>query len=315
MVNLIKNENMKIYRRVRTWVMIGLLVLLVGAASFIIWFEDGRHIASGDWRAQLEQQIENDNQFLKESGLADQTKQQVQHQITKAVYQLEHDIKPLEGTMWGAVSNLTGFVMLISLFVVIVAGDTLANEFSTGTIKLLLIRPASRTKILISKYVACVLFGILLLFVLFIVSFLANGALYGFGGWTDPYLKVDDAGTVLEKSMILYVWSDYLFSAVSAIMYVTISFMISAVFRSSAMAIGISIFTMFVASELLTVLLYRYEWSKFLLFPNMNLKVYLEGIPYKEGMTMGFSISVLLVYFVVINLLTWLVFTKRDVAT
>ncbi|MFD2875395.1 ABC transporter permease [Paenibacillus rhizoplanae] len=49
------------------------------------------------------------------------------------------------------------------------AADSVAGEFTWGTIKLLLIRPWSRSKILLSKYISLVIFslvstGVLILF-------------------------------------------------------------------------------------------------------------------------------------------------------
>ena len=42
MVNLVLNENMKIYRRVRTWVLIGLMATLVLYINFIEWHSGGK---------------------------------------------------------------------------------------------------------------------------------------------------------------------------------------------------------------------------------------------------------------------------------
>jgi ABC-2 type transport system permease protein len=41
---------------------------------------------------------------------------------------------------------------------------------------------------------------------------------------------------------------------------------------------------------------------------------YVEGTPMVEGMTMTFSIIMLLVYFVIFQFLAFIVFKKRDVA-
>src|SRR5699024_10739081 len=57
------------------------------------------------------------------------------------------------------------------------------------------------------------------------------------------------------------------------------------------------------------------SWSKYILFANTDLTVYdsLLG-PVREEMTMGFSIVVLAVYWIVFIVAAWLFFTKRDVA-
>jgi ABC-2 type transport system permease protein len=314
LVSLIQNENMKIYRRIRTWIMALLLVIIVIGASLIMFFvENGQEMKNGDWRAQLEQQQADFKTQLADAQTDEQFKKMITKDLTLVEYQLDNDIAPLDTTMWGPISSLTGIVFLITLFVVIVAGDSLAGEFSTGTIKLLLIRPASRLKIMLSKYYALIIFGLFLLVVLFVSSFLINGALYGFSGWSQSYISVDAAGMIQEESTLLHLWKEYFLGAVATVMYVTFAFMISAVFRSSAMAIGISIFAMF-AGVSVTAIFQKYAWSKYSLFANVDLSQHINGNPFRDEMTMGFSVSILIVYFVIFNVLSWAVFTRRDVA-
>ncbi|MBB5324649.1 ABC-type transport system involved in multi-copper enzyme maturation permease subunit [Anoxybacillus tepidamans] len=56
------------------------------------------------------------------------------------------------------------------------------------------------------------------------------------------------------------------------------------------------------------------QWAKYILFANTNLAQYIDGTPLVKGMTMPFSLAVLLVYFVAFNAVTWWTFQKRDVA-
>src|SRR5690625_7731056 len=82
-------------------------------------------------------------------------------------YYLEHDIQPSTYGAWQFVADNAGLLSIVSLLTIIVAAGIVANEFRWGTIKLLLIRPISRTKILASKYIAVLLFAFFtLLFVL-----------------------------------------------------------------------------------------------------------------------------------------------------
>ncbi|MBE3554796.1 MAG: ABC transporter permease, partial [Thermicanus sp.] len=59
----------------------------------------------------------------------------------------------------------------------------------------------------------------------------------------------------------------------------------------------------------------RYGWVKYILFANTDLRQYFDGTPLVEGMTLSFSITVLLAYFLIFNLLSWILFMKRDVAS
>lgn len=311
MVNLIRNENMKLYRRPRTWIMVGFMIAVVLFFSIMNWYYDDM---KGDaWRDQVIQERQELTEILKDPNMEEENKANFQELIATYDYQLEHDIRPEAGTMWDGINDSAELVVLITLFTVIIAGDSLAGEFTTGTIKLLLIRPVNRLKILISKYLSMLKFGILLLLILFIVSILINGLLYKFGQMNLPLVSINNEGQIVERNMFTNLWKTYLLNGVSTIIFVTMAFMISSAFRSSTMAIGFSIFALF-AGSLVSELLQRYEWSKYLLFANIDLSQHLSGRPYQEGMTLTFSIIVLSTYFLIFNLVSWLVFTRRDVA-
>jgi ABC-2 type transport system permease protein len=204
-------------------------------------------------------------------------------------------------------------VGLVTLLTVIVAADSVAAEFTWGTIKLLLIRPATRTKILLSKYAATLQFALFLLILLFLGSVLANGIAYGFSGWSAPSLSAGVDGTVHERLAALDMLAVYGLKAIELVMVVTLAFMISSVFRSAVLAVGLSIFLMLL-SQPITYILLQWNWGKYFLFANTDLTQYMNGQPLAEGMTLGFSVTVLLVYFIAFNALSWLVFTRRDVA-
>ncbi len=304
---------MKTYRRWRTWVMVVMMIGAVLLGSFVEWYYDDKQTPEGAWRDEAKESRQEYAKMLEDPKFSAEAKENIQGWIATIDYRLEHDIRPTDGTMWDGILGSAELIMLITLFTVIIAGDSMAGEFSSGTIKLLLIRPANRLKIMAAKYVSMIQFGLLLLVLLFVVSVLANGLLYQFQLMDLPLLQVDADGQVREFNMVGHLWKTYLLNGVSTIMFVTMAFMISTAFRSSAMAIGVSIFALF-AGTILMELLQRYEWSKYLLFANIDLSQHLVGRPYQPDMTMAFSIGVLAAYFIVFNLVAWLVFTRRDVA-
>ncbi|WP_144556011.1 ABC transporter permease [Bacillus sp. X1(2014)] len=313
MLNLVLNENMKIYRRVRTWILVGLMAAFVLFVNIMEWHSDGKQAKGEGWRAELQQENQQWSKILKQPKLDKEDRTFYQQQIAINNYHLEHNIRSTDGTMWDGVNGSASLMIVITIFTIIIVGDSVAGEFSTGTIKLLLIRPASRVKILVSKYLSFLLFGMLLLITLFVISVAVNGILYGFGYMNLPLVNMTADGQIVERNMVINLWKTYMMNGVSTVMYVTMAFMISSAFRSSAMAIGFSIGALFAGNMVLQVL-HRFDWSKYLLFANTDLTQYLSGRPFQEGMTLSFSIGVLVVYFLVFNLISWLIFTRRDVA-
>ncbi|MDF2837567.1 MAG: hypothetical protein K0Q63_3207 [Paenibacillus sp.] len=258
---LIKNENMKIYLRIRTYVMLGILLALTIIIS-VMWLSFGERSATSMWEVM----------FMESSIL----------------------------------------FFLVTIFTVVVAAGAVAEEFTSGTIKLLLIRPWSRSKILLSKYIAVLLFAIMLAIVLFVSTLLVNWLLFGIGNGSP------DAGIIPQgnnDSPFEYLLKYYGLTLITSVVTVTLSFMLSTIFRSSGLAIGMALFLLLVVNNFVQLLtLLDYKWVDYVLFVHMNLTQYLGDYPMSEGMSLGFSLAVLAVYYVLFIALTWVVFKKRDVA-
>lgn len=253
-LQLVQNENMKIYRRLRTWIMFAILVLLTV--------------------------------------------------LFGALFYLGSESAPLGA--WDAVDQLSLLYFLVSIFSVVVASDIVAGEFTWGTIKLLLIRPWTRSKILASKLVAVLLFT------------LAMTAVYLAASMAVSFLLFPDirSGIFSEGSSPFgYIMENLLYSYIDLLVITVFSFMISAVFRSGGIAIGLSMFILF-AGNIFTMLFHpeRYAWAKYMLFVNMDLGQYRGGQTGPAGMTLGFSAAVLTGYVVLFLVIAWLAFGKRDVA-
>lgn len=311
MINLVRNENMKLSHSISTWIMMGILVLIIVVAGLLTRFT-GPQAPKSDWKAELTIQ----NQDIKKSLVSPEAPKEYKDALKKNLqtneYRLENDIAPVQNnSLWGFVEGMGGVISLIALFAIVMGGKIVANEFSEGTIKLLLIRPSKRWKILLSKYIAVIGYTLLMLLVLFIVSFLLGGILFSFSGAGTPFLT-NSSGKIAEVNMIVHILELYGLKSINLIMMVTLAFMISTVFRNSSMATGVGVFLLTVGN-VITMLLTKYNWSKYILFANTDLNQYISGEPLVKGMTMKFSIIVLIAYFIIFNVISYIGFTKRDI--
>lgn len=258
-MNLIRNENMKMFRRPRLFVMLGIIIGLV-------------IVFSGVW----------------------------------------YSVDKGESAMWEVVITETMFLYwIITIFAAIASASTVAEEFSSGTIKLLLIRPWNRSKILLSKYISSLLFALFFAAAFLASLMLVNWILFDlFGSGT-----VDRLSSVTGVSNIEYMFKYYGLLFLGTMMTVTISFMLSTVFRSSILAIATALFIEIVVNNFMQLLgLVKYKWIDYVLFVHLDLTKYVGGNVSNNGMTLGFSLSVLGVYYVLFMALTWYIFNKRDVA-
>ena len=316
MLNLIQNENMKIFRHVSTYIMLGLLIIIVIATAGLQTKLSPQPASTTDWKTQLTQQnteLQKSITQVQTQGVAVEQSLATFEKIIKTNnYRIEHNLPPDQGkALWGFVTQLAGTISIVSLFTIIIAAGIVAGEFNSGTIKLLLIRPLKRWKVLLSKYLAVLLFALDALIILFLASFLVGGIVCGFSGASQPYLGFAN-GNVTEVNMLWHIFTTYAYACVNLLMMVTFAFMISTVFRNNSLAVGISLFLMFTGNALVGFL-GQYNWVKYILFANTNLMVYSDGAPVVKGMTMTFSLLVLAAYFIAFNVISWLVFNKRDV--
>lgn len=207
---------------------------------------------------------------------------------------------------WDAVDQLSFLYFLVSIFTVVIASDIVAGEFTWGTIKLLLVRPWTRSKILSSKLLAVLLFTLTMTAVYLLANIAVSFLLF-------PNIQSGffPAGT----GPLSYILEDLLYNYIDLLVITLFSFMVSTVFRASGIAIGLSMFILF-AGNIFTMLFHpsRYPWAKYMLFVNMDLSQYRGGQVGPAGMTLGFSAAILSGYVLLFLVISWFVFKKRDVA-
>ncbi|MCL6573062.1 MAG: ABC transporter permease [Bacillus sp. (in: Bacteria)] len=309
MVNLLKNEWMKIFRRPGTYVMIAILIGITLMVGIFSKYQESDVAVDKNWEQTLQQENKALNDQMK------QTKMDFKKEITINNYRIEHNIPPREKYhVWSFVKDASQLIILAGLFTIIVSAGIVASEFNWGTIKLLLIRPINRSKILASKYLTVLLYALLMLAILFVFSTLLGAILFGMPDQAVPYLNYSN-GQVTEQNIVVHLMINYGLSSIDTIMLATMAFMISSVFRNSSLAIGLSIFLLFTGAQFTLLLAMKFSWAKYLLFANTDLSQYFEGIPMLDGMTLSFSIIMLLVYFFIFQFLAFFVFNKRDIAS
>lgn len=292
--------------------MVGLLLLFVAGIG-LVSKNDHSTPDAAKWQTTVQQSITELKSELKTEHNPRAIKQ-LENQLKIKEYALAHDTPPINYSVWSYTEIGTQFISLVSLLVIVVAGGIVANEFSWGTVKSLLVKPYSRSKILLAKYLCVLQFALFLLIVLFASTFLCKGMLFGFTHMDAPYLFVDAVGNVQEGNMILSLLSKYGLASVELLFVATIAFMLSSIFRNPSLAIGMAFILQLVGSGVTQLLAAKYSWAKYSLFANTSLSMYTEGSPLIDGMTLSFSLTVLLVYYLLFLAVTWTGFTKRDIA-
>jgi ABC-2 type transport system permease protein len=312
MLKLIHNEQVKIYTRKSTWLMYLILAGLIVTFAFITnnVSSPNKDYQGDNWRQELKEENQKLAKEMKKDELAASNNASI---IEENNYRLKHDIRPETYGAWQFAKENASFLLVVSLLAIIIAGGIVANEFRWGSIKLLLIRPISRSGILLSKYLAVLLFTLYTTIFVFIIAWIVGAIFYGVGE-INPVIVIETNDGFTSTTLLKDTFTSYGFQLVKLVMMTTLAFMISTVFRNSSLAIGLALFLMMGGSSIIPLLANK-EWAKYILFTNMDLSQYLGvNTPLIKGMTLSFSITVLIVYYAVFLLTSWIVFLKRDVA-
>lgn len=140
-----------------------------------------------------------------------------------------------DGPRSNTVNNLY-FSIIVALFAVLIGGWIMGSEFQLGTIRLLLIRPKTRTKILMAKFTAALVLCLGVYIAGCLLNILANGICFGFSDFAFPNYNV--AGGV---NFFGFYIPEMLACSVSIIFGFSIAFMLSMLVKNIAVSIAIPV--------------------------------------------------------------------------
>ncbi|GHH96788.1 ABC transporter permease [Neobacillus kokaensis] len=325
MNKLVQNEMLKLIAKKRLVVIaliIGVLVILFTYAQYKQVQTQREKLGTSDWRTILQQQIVDTTNRLSSSRISDEWKKQLQISLQQQQYYLDHDINPAEP---GAPTFMRIFLensidLFIPLMVMVIASDLVSSEHSLGTVKLLLTRPVNRWKVLLSKYITLCLAISLIIAITGFLSYAISGVVFGYKGFGAPILTgfhVTDEGLNTSDVKLLSLWKFLLMDLglvwFVAIVVGTLSFMLSVLIRSTAAGMGVMLAAL-ISGAILSNMVSSWESAKYFFMVNLRLTDYMKGnAPPIEGMNLSFSMSVLLVWWAAALLVSFMVFTKKDV--
>ena len=308
MLKLIQNEWIKLWHKKGTWIAVILLAVLIIGLSGLGKFMEGKNNNSA-WTEDLRVELEQVEEELSAADLAEDERVELIQRQKDIQQNINVNIQmSIPKTRENAILETAGAMSLVLLLMIITSAGIVASEFSQGTIKMLLSRPVKRWKILTSKYVTVLLFGLTLTFVTYVFSVISAYVFYPAAeGSSILFNNADIAVTSVWGESVYLLLLSFVYVCVMA----TLAFTIGSVFRSSAMAIGISIFLYF-SGSMIVMFLQDYAIAKYILFAH-DLMQYQSDYRILESNTMPFSIAVLVAYLVVFLAISYSTFIKRDI--
>lgn len=204
---------------------------------------------------------------------------------------------------------LTTLWIHIPLLIALVTGDLISGETNAGTFRLLLTRPVSRTKLLTAKFISGWIYVVLLVSYLVVFSILFGWMLYG----TGDMIVYQNSIIILSSDDVIWRFAlALLYGIMTMTVVASLSFMLSAFSDNSvgpiigalAIIIGITVISagLIILKPVMPYLFTTYfpEWSLFFAFEIDYTKLY-------KAVIVEFS------YIIVFLGVTYYYFNKKDI--
>jgi ABC-2 type transport system permease protein len=318
---LIQNETLKLIRRRRFAIVVGIMMVILVMISYA-QYRELRESRNANWRAELQERIARYENRLRRGRINESWARSMRAEMRRLQFYLDRDINPEQPTAPLVVrtfANAAGF-LLLPLLVAVLGSDIVSAENAEGTDKLLLTRPVRRWKILTAKLVTLWLFASLTLLLGAALSYAVTAPVIPAGGWDAPSFNGFQFGgdtLSVENVRQLPLWKDALLAYglewYALLAVASIALMLSVIFKSSAASIGTMLASL-IGGTILTRVSPDWTAGKYLFVSALPLADYYTGqAPPYEGMSMTFCILLLGAWALGALAVAYTLFLKRDV--
>lgn len=310
MLKLLKNELKKIINKKSFVVFLLIIFAIITLTNYLI----SKNSYNENY---YEEAIENLELVNNQIDLYGQNDELLSQKLTYE-YVIENNIDIISENNFSAAfsSYFLYFGQFILIFLIIISGNILSNEFNEGTIKSLMILPKKRYQILVSKFIALIIFSLLIFIITVIFNFISCSIFFDIKDINIPILIYDSINKILIKEHVIIYLIKQITTFFPTIMILSLfSFGASVIFTNGVISSTISLMT-FLFSESINSLIINNNISnlKFLITLNWDFTYYLyNGVNSYEIITLGYSVFVYITTFVIISVIVILIFNKKNI--
>lgn len=233
-------------------------------------------------------------------------------------YILEHQINiNQENTLAYQLRTIVeDYEIFLITIILITVSILVAEEFITGTIKLLLIKPYSRGKILLSKYLTTIIILLLSIILLITMQLIIGSFLLGLNSLTTKVIEYNyTKDIIIEYNIFTYMLIRIISRLPFFIMLITITFLVGIISVSNIITIIIP-FIIYILTPTLENLAItnNIEIFKYLINLNWNFTSYLFGEdPAFKFLNLNFTCLIYIIYFLILGILTLIIFKNKNI--
>ncbi len=217
------------------------------------------------------------------------------------------------------------FSFIIIVYAIMSACHAIAGEIKEGSMRYFAIRPVNRLTLYFGKFFAIILMSLIMIVFSAIIAVCVGGAVYGFSSASILTIFNSTTAIVIHPIVMLII---YLVSLLlELIVYTSIAMLLSCLFKSDLFAVTLMI-VLYLLNTLLPVFvtganswLTYYPFSHISLYSLFGSSIYaisnnflnmLLGAKVYAGTNIGLTITVIVLFVVIINLLATVVFKKKE---
>ena len=217
-------------------------------------------------------------------------------------------------------------VYVVMFFCIFLASVIMSSEYSSGAIRLLVIRPRTRWKLLFSKLLTVGIFGVCMLTVSSLISFLSTILSFGRGDLSIPYIE-SFAGKITHIQPLIYTLRNAMTNSLSMFCIAALAFLLSLLIKKGTFAVAVSVLIYAFGNTIANVSWYTLEYIPFLRYSIvpyfMNLgtirytalrrALHINSISVDYGLTIESGVIITLLTAVVLLTLSFVIFDRQQI--
>ncbi|MBE6140993.1 MAG: hypothetical protein E7172_05655 [Firmicutes bacterium] len=213
------------------------------------------------------------------------------------------------------VNFFSEYEFLMFVFLIMIAGSIVSEEFSKGTIKSILTIPHSRNKILMGKYLSVLLMIPFIFIFLIIGEIVIGGLILGFDSLTYPVISYNIAtASINELSLFTYLVLLFITKLPKLVLLATLAFSISTILTSTSFALAIT-FCGYLGAEIINAfaLNYNLKFLDYFVTTNWDLSAFIFNNKTIFENSLSHSIIICIIYLIIMLVISLIVFKKRNI--
>lgn len=230
-------------------------------------------------------------------------------------YKVYNDIPilPSDNARDMLINSVDFYEILIIMVIIIIAASILSEEFNKGTIKLLLVKPHQRWKLLLAKLLSTIIVLVMTIIYILILQTIVGGFVYSFTDYGVPIIQYDfNLKEICSINGFSYFFILLLAKIPMYLLVLLLTFCISTFSCNTAISIVLGM--LLYLSKNIINLSDNLQFTKFLLPTNWDFTRYLFGnLPEVSFLNLNFSVMICILSFILITIVTFIYFNKKDI--